>query len=131
MKYLADTHILMWSFFSPQLLTTNIRSLLLDEDNDIYYSQVSLWEISIKYALGKLTMNGVSPEEFYEELDNSYYRCKDINNHDLITNYKLPIFHKDPFDRFLILEAIRNDFILLSVDKEINQYEKVGLKFAQ
>ena len=46
----------------------------------------------------------------------------------MITNYKLPIYHKDPFDRFLIWEAIRNNFILGSVDKSMELYKKEGLK---
>jgi PIN domain nuclease of toxin-antitoxin system len=73
MKYLADTHILLWSFIDPKKLTENVRSILLNEENDIYYSPVNLWEISIKYALKKLRLNGLTPERFFEELDNSYY----------------------------------------------------------
>jgi hypothetical protein len=57
-------------------------------------------------------INNLTPEEFFEELENSYYVCKKIDNIDIITNCKLPVHHKDPFDRFLIWESIRNDFIL-------------------
>ena len=53
---------------------------------------------------------------------------KEIDAIDLITNYKLPSYHKDPFDRFLIWEAIRNDFVLISHDENIEQYKKEGLK---
>jgi PIN domain nuclease of toxin-antitoxin system len=70
----------------------------------------------------------LTPEELFEELENSYYICKEIDNIDIITNYKLPVYHKDPFDRFLIWESIRNDFILLSVDKTLIRYKKDGLK---
>jgi PIN domain nuclease of toxin-antitoxin system len=51
MKYLVDTPILLWSFIEPEKLTENIRSILLDEDNDVYYSPINLWKISIKYGL--------------------------------------------------------------------------------
>jgi PIN domain nuclease of toxin-antitoxin system len=127
-KYLVDTHVLLWSFIEPKKLSNNIRTLLLDEDNDIYYSPVNLWEISIKYRLKKLKLGGLTPEEFYVELNDSYYLCKEINNEDLITSYKLPMFHKDPFDRFLIWEAIKNDFIFMSVDDNVELYKKDGLK---
>jgi PIN domain nuclease of toxin-antitoxin system len=100
----------------------------LNEDNDIYYSPINLWEISIKYGLKKLFLNGGTPDEFFEELNNSYYLCKGINNIDVITNYKLPMYHRDPFDRFLVWEAIRNNFILMSVDKNMELYKKDGLK---
>jgi PIN domain nuclease of toxin-antitoxin system len=128
MNYLVDTHILLWSFLEPHKLSKEIKSLLLNEDNDIYYSPMNLWEISIKYGLKKLFLNGGTPDEFFEELNNSYYLCKEINNIDLITNYKLPMHHRDPFERFLIWEEIRNNFILMSVDKNMELYKKDGLK---
>jgi len=128
MKYLVDTHILLWSFIEPEQLSKNISQILLDENNDIYYSPINLWEISIKYALKKLDLKGIIPDDFFEELSESYFLCKQIENIDLITNYKLPIYHKDPFDRFLIWEAIQNDFVLISIDKKMELYKKEGLK---
>lgn len=128
MKYLVDTHILLWSFIDPGKLTENIRALLLNEDNDIYYSPINLWEISIKYGLKKLYLKGLAPEEFFEELENSYYICKEIDNENIITNYKLSMYHKDPFDRFLIWESIKNDLVLLSADTTLTRYKKDGLK---
>ena len=130
MNYLVDTHILLWSFLKPGKLSKNIKSILLDKNNKIYFSPISLWEISIKYGLKKISLEGGTPDDFFKELSNSYYNCKEINNMDLITYYKLPIHHRDPFDRFLIWEAIKNDFILLSVDKNMELYKKEGLKFA-
>jgi PIN domain nuclease of toxin-antitoxin system len=70
----------------------------------------------------------MTPEEFFWEVENSYYVCKRIDNLNIITNYKLPMLHKDPFDRFLVWESIRSDFILLSIDKTLTQYKKDGLK---
>jgi PIN domain nuclease of toxin-antitoxin system len=128
MRYLTDTHILLRAFFCPEKLSNNVKKILLDENNDIYYSPINLWEISIKYGLKKLDLKGITPEELYKEIENSYYLCKEINNDDIIMNYKLPTYHKDPFDRFLIWEAIRNDFVLLSVDDKMKQYEQDGLK---
>jgi PIN domain nuclease of toxin-antitoxin system len=128
MNYLVDTHILLWSFLETRKLSKEIKSILLNEGNDIYYSPISLWEISIKYGLEKLFLNGGTPDDFFEELNNSYYLCKDIDNNNVITNYKLPMYHRDPFDRFLIWEAIRNDFILMSVDKNMGLYKEDGLK---
>jgi PIN domain nuclease of toxin-antitoxin system len=128
MNYLVDTHILLWSFLETNRLSKEIKSILLDENNGIYYSPISLWEISIKFGLKKLSLNGGTPDNFFEELQNSYYQCKTIDTIDLITNYKLPIHHKDPFDRFLIWEAIKNNFTLISVDKNMELYKKEGLK---
>jgi PIN domain nuclease of toxin-antitoxin system len=128
MKYLVDTHILLWSFLESDRLPNKIRTVLLDMDNAIYYSPVSLWEISIKYGLQILFLNGGTPDDFFEELHNSYYLCKEIENSNVITSYKLPIYHKDPFDRFLVWEAMQNDFTLISADKKMELYTKEGLK---
>jgi len=128
MNYLVDTHILLWSFLETNKLSKPTKSILLDENNNIYYSPISLWEISIKYGLKKLFLNGGTPDDFFKELQNSFYRCKEIDTIDMITNYKLPVYHKDPFDRFLIWEAIKSDFILISNDENIGLYKKEGLK---
>ena len=129
MNYLVDTHILLWSFLETKKLSKEVKSVLLDENCDIYYSPISLWEISIKYRLKKLSLKGGTPDDFFAELNNSYYHCKTINPLDLITNYKLPAHHKDPFDRFLIWEAIRNDFVLISSDENMELYKKDGLRY--
>ena len=100
----------------------------MDENNDIFYSPISLWEISIKFGKGKLFLNGGTPDDFFAELVNSFFQCKLIEPINLITNYKLPVCHKDPFDRFLIWEAIRSDHILLSYDEEMELYKNEGLK---
>ena len=75
-----------------------------------------------------MDLKGITPDEFFEELNESYFLCKRIENINLLTNYKLPIYHKDPFDRFLIWEAIQNDFVLISIDKKMELYKKEGLK---
>jgi PIN domain nuclease of toxin-antitoxin system len=128
MTYLADTHVLLWSFLAPENLSSNVRTILFDEENTIFYSPVSLWEITIKYSIKKLNLNGGTPEDFYQELYNSYYIRKEIDDMDIVTLDHLPIQHKDPFDRFLIWEAIRNNFSLLTVDDTISQYTQYGLK---
>ena len=130
MKYLVDTHILLWAFIEPKKLSKSSSKILLDEDNDIYYSPINLWEISIKYALKKLDLKGITPDDFFEELNESYFLCKRIENLDLISSYKLPIHHKDPFDRFLIWESIQNDFIFMTADERMDLYKKEGLKVA-
>jgi len=131
MNYLVDTHILLWSFLEPDKLSKNVKNTLLHGENKIYYSPVSLWEISIKYGNEKLFLNGGTPDDFFNELNDSYFICKSIEPLHLITNYKLPIYHKDPFDRILIWEAISSDLILISTDENFEIYTKEGLKLLQ
>jgi PIN domain nuclease of toxin-antitoxin system len=127
MKFLLDTHILIWSFFDTKELSERVKNILLDEDNEVYYSPVNFWEISIKYALGKLKLNGLTPEELFKEVKKSFFLCKNIEPVVMATTYKLPAIHKDPFDKFLIWEAINSKFILVSTDKDVKKYESLNL----
>jgi PIN domain nuclease of toxin-antitoxin system len=129
MKYLVDTHILLWSFTNPGTLSEQVREIILKEDNVIFYSQFSLWEISIKFNLGKLVIKSLTPEQFYSELEDSFFECLLVNNRDLISFYKLPIEHKDPFDRMLIWQCIQNKITFISSDSKLQSYEKYGLTF--
>jgi PIN domain nuclease of toxin-antitoxin system len=51
MNYLVDTHVLLWSFIEPEKLSQNIKTILLDDENEIYYSPINLWEISISHLV--------------------------------------------------------------------------------
>ena len=128
MKILLDTHYLLWAFIDTSKISKSIYSKLLADENEVFYSQASLWEISIKFNMGKLSLKGMKPEEFYEEIENSFLKCRVFENDELITLYKLPIEHKDPFDRILIWQSIKSDFYFLSVDKQVVNYRKYGLK---
>lgn len=128
MKILLDTHYLLWAFIDTNKISKSIYNKLLSDEHEVYYSQASLWEISIKFNMGKLALKGMKPEDFYEELENSFLKCRPFENNELITFYKLPIEHKDPFDRIMIWQAIKSDFYFLSVDNQISNYKKYGLK---
>jgi len=90
-----------------------------------------LWEISIKYSIGKLCLKGITPEELYTEIENSFLLCKVLENQDLISSYRLPREHKDPFDRMIIWQAISGEMTLLSVDGKMNNYVDYGLKLLE
>lgn len=128
MKLLVDTHYLLWMFLDTAKISDRVKEALISEENEIYYSQASLWEISIKYSIGKLFLNGITPEEFYQEIEDSFLVCKKLESQDLISSYHLPREHKDPFDRMIIWQAIKGEMTLLSVDARMNDYLEYGLK---
>ncbi|MCM1183675.1 MAG: type II toxin-antitoxin system VapC family toxin [Roseburia sp.] len=128
MKLLIDTHYLLWMFMDTAKISGKIKKALISADNEVYYSQASLWEISIKYSIGKLFLNGVTPEELYQEIENSFLVCKVLENQVLISSYHLPREHKDPFDRMIIWQAILGEMTLLSVDSKMSNYVGYGLK---
>lgn len=128
MKILLDTHYLLWAFIDTSKISPSVYTKLLADENDVFYSQASLWEIAIKYNLGKLSLKGMKPEAFYEEVKNSFLKCRPLKNDELISFYKLPIKHKDPFDRIMIWQSIKSDYYFLSVDSQVAKYKKYGLK---
>lgn len=128
MKILLDTHYLLWSFMDTSKIHKRIYSQLLSEKNEVFYSQASLWEISIKHKLGKMVLEGIDPEGLYQEIKNSYLKCRVLENEELITFYRLPIEHRDPFDRIMIWQAIRSEYHFLSRDGRMVDYTKYGLK---
>ena len=101
-----------------------------DADKVKYISKISYWEIALKYSLGKLELQGITPEELLEGAGNAGFQIYDINENDIITSYQLPSVpsHKDPFDRLIIWQCIKNDLILITDDKKIRQYKQYGLK---
>ena len=66
MRYLLDTHSFLWALFSPEKLSTWARKEIQDRENDVILSVVTFWEISLKYALGKLELPNTEPEELPE-----------------------------------------------------------------
>jgi PIN domain nuclease of toxin-antitoxin system len=130
MIYLLDTHILLWSFFEPEKINGKIEEILEDDESDVCASQISIWEISIKYSIGKLKLGNLKPDELEPEIDDNNYRIIPIKTGDLFDFYKLPIKeHKDPFDRMIIWQCIKNGYTLLSRDTKFDEYKKYGLKY--
>ena len=128
MKILLDTHYLLWAFIDTSKISPSVYTKLLADENEVFYSQARLWEIAIKYNMRKLSLKGMKPEEFHEEVENSFLKCRPLKNDELISFYKLPIEHKDPFDRIMIWQSIKSDYYFLSVDGQVANYKKYGLK---
>lgn len=130
MSYLLDTHILLWSFFEPEKLSSAIVAVLGNRENEIAVSQVSLWEISLKFSLGKLRLGTLKPDELQGPLFDNGYRILPLLDVDLFDLYKLPAAgHRDPFDRLLIWQCIKNRYTLLSRDRHCELYRKHGLTY--
>lgn len=130
MIYLLDTHHVLWSLFEPGKIARPIRQVL-ENDTDIkLISGVNLWEISLKYSLGKLELGGVNPGEILDTLLSAGFEVAELESRLLATYYQLPRRgdHRDPFDRLLVWQAISNDYTLISQDRKIEQYRAAGLR---
>lgn len=127
--YLLDTHIALWVLIEPEKLSNKVRSLI-DSEIPLSLSVISLWEISIKYAKGKLYLKrGLKPDDFPKALDLTGIDIVQPQVETWATFFKLPIGqHKDPFDRMIIWQAMREKHILVSRDASFAEYKKVGLR---
>ncbi len=130
MKYLIDTHILLWAIFHPIKLKNKHRELL-ENNKEIFVSSITLWEISLKFALGKLELNGLKPEDMIKVCHEMDITIIDIDQKSFSSYNKLPQVkkHKDPFDRIIIWFCINNSYTLLSQDESFKAYYKYGLDF--
>ena len=124
MKLLLDTHVFLWIFSGHKGLSKKARSFLEDvETNDFFLSDVSVWEASIKYGLGKLKLPE-QPERFFpDRVRLAEYRHLRIDLNHVARVHSLPNIHGDPFDRLLISQAIAEELTILTNDPIIKRYK--------
>lgn len=129
MNLLLDTHAFLWSLFSPEKLSHAAICEMKLPDNHLAVSVVSFWEISLKYALGKLELIGVKPDDLPRYAAQMNLETLPISPTEASTFYRLPrLHHKDPFDRLIIWQAIQHNMTLISKDKDFQAYSHLGLK---
>jgi PIN domain nuclease of toxin-antitoxin system len=129
MSCLLDTHTLLWTLFAPSRLGKKAVDSIRNPDVSVYVSVVSFWEISLKYATGKLELTGVTPDDFPGLVLQSGFDILPLAATDAATFHHLPrMEHKDPFDRLLIWQAISHKLTLISQDSAFAAYRKLGLK---
>jgi PIN domain nuclease of toxin-antitoxin system len=127
-RYLADTHILIWTVNQPERLPPTVKGALSDPAGQACFSPVSIWEIAIKHSLGKLDLNGHSPEELLGQILASGFTCERPSVETIASSHRLPRRHKDPFDRLIVWQAISQGLTLLSVDSVAALYAQDGLR---
>lgn len=129
MRYLLDTHFVLWLLYDAKKVSSKIKMILENPKNEIYVSKISLWEISLKYGLGKLNLYNSKPDEIEKILLLNSYNILDFKSSDILSFYKLPQnFHKDPFDKMIVWQAIKNNLVLITQDEKLEIYKKSGLK---
>ena len=121
MKLLLDTHLLLWALDASPQLSRTARRLIADEENELYFSVISLWEIVIKNGRGKRDFNFDASLVRRELKENDYDELAVRGDHALAVG-TLPPIHRDPFDRLLIAQAIVEGITLLTVDPAIARY---------
>jgi PIN domain nuclease of toxin-antitoxin system len=118
MKFLLDTHLLLWWLSGSPLLSGEARQLIGDPDHTIFVSAVSLWEIWLKSSIGKLRV----PSGFDRKLADESFEALPLRAEHTRFVATLEWHHKDPFDRMLIGQAMGEKLTLLSADKALGAY---------
>lgn len=121
MSFLLDTHLLLWAAGAPERLPPAARVILEDPNSVLAFSAVSLWEIVIKRGLGRADFV-VEPRALRRGLlDNGYREVPVLSEHALAIE-RLPLLHRDPFDRMLVAQAQEEGMTLLTTDERVAQY---------
>jgi PIN domain nuclease of toxin-antitoxin system len=119
MNLLLDTHVLIWALENNPTLSNSARDAIINGSNLVFVSSASVWEISIKKAMGRLKI----PDNLREEI--KLHRFTHLNmdfDHAQLAG-ELPAIHKDPFDRMLIAQAIIEKLTLVTRDNMISKYD--------
>ena len=122
MRYLVDTQIMIWTLISPEKLTAQVKQIL--ESNEIFVSQISLFEIAIKQKIGKLPELDLPIKQLVErmKLDNFILLPLSVDHFDAYSKVPLLENHRDPFDRLLLAIAISEDMPIISADGNFEYY---------
>jgi PIN domain nuclease of toxin-antitoxin system len=116
-RVLLDTHLLLWALSSPEKLSKRARQRI--DSSEIFVSAASIWEVSIKSALGKLEAD---PDELLAGVEPAGFNHLPIVGSHAAKVKELPPIHKDPFDRLLVAQARFEPMILLTDDDTLGGY---------
>jgi PIN domain nuclease of toxin-antitoxin system len=122
MRYLLDTGVWLWSVGEVGRINKATRDVLLDPLEEIYFSAVSVWEIAIKTANGKLHFPEPPHVVVPREIVRLGLRPLTVNYAHALAVYDLPLHHRDPFDRLLIAQASTESLTLITSDREMGRY---------
>lgn len=122
MRILLDTHAFLWTAVGAPQLSENAANLFLEEQNELYLSIASLWEMAIKCSLGKLTFHKPIESYVLDMLQENAIQLLPIDFRHVMRVSGLPFHHRDPFDRLIVSQAIEEKIAILSCDEVFDAY---------
>ena len=123
MNYLLDTSTFLWYVSAQAELSPQARSIVGDLRNNVYLSFVSIWELSIKYRIGKLELTMDSLSDWLDtHLAANSFRLLEIKVTHLLQYANLPLVHRDPFDGLLIAQSHVENIPVITSDSTFDQY---------
>jgi len=122
MRLLLDTHVFLWYISADVQLPAAFQNAIRDPANEVYLSVASVWEAVIKYALGKLPLPEAPAEYLPQQREVHRIATLPVEEPALAQLASLPPFHRDPFDRILIAQALQHGLTLVTVDEVVRAY---------
>jgi PIN domain nuclease of toxin-antitoxin system len=119
---LFDTHSFIWWADEPAKISPAALVALEDEDNRLYLSDASIWEMQIKVQLGKIKLKLPLPDLIESQKRDNNVEILHITTEHILALDKLPFHHKDPFDRLIIAQSIVENFTIVTLDPEFPAY---------
>ena len=122
MKILADTHTFLWFVTDAPQLSTKAKLILEAPDTERFLSIGSIWEIAIKTGLGKLALRKPLEEFLPEQLAINRFTLLNLTTEHAFRVARLPLHHRDPFDRMLVAQCLAENLPLVSSDATLDAY---------
>lgn len=119
MRYLLDTHVILWYFDAAKELPLAVRDTV--DSSECFYSVASLWEIAIKQSIGRLNRD-ITVSDYDSCCRRAGFRNLPISPMHLDRIKALPDIHRDPFDRILVAQAMEEGLAIVTCDRIIPQY---------
>ena len=122
MRLLLDTHVFLWFISGDKRLSSTLQESIRMPGNDVYLSVISIWESQVKYQLGKLPLP--QPPVIYLPVHRKRHLIESLplDQPSISQLSKLPLLHRDPFDRMLICQALEHGLTVATVDPEVLAY---------
>jgi PIN domain nuclease of toxin-antitoxin system len=118
LKLLLDTHVMLWALSDPGQLSARARSAIASEENEVFVSVVSPWEIAIKKSRDRIE----TPDDLDRGLESSRFKLLPVLLRHTEAIESMPHHHRDPFDRMLVAQAIVDGMILVTADRKLTHY---------
>ena len=123
MRFLLDTHILLWWISEPQNLSKGVAGLIQRGQNTLFWSSASSWEVAIKYKMGRLALPENPVSFLPKQLSLNHISSLPIQDSHAYEAGMLPRHHQDPFDRMLVAQARIEKLKLVTDDSKIRRYD--------
>jgi PIN domain nuclease of toxin-antitoxin system len=124
MRFLLDTHLLLWALTAPGRIPAKTRAQLESPEHEVIFSAASIWEVAIKARIGRLKLPIPVDEITAAAIETGFKELPVRASHAAATA-RLPMHHRDPFDRLLVAQAVQEPARLLTVDRRLRRYSNL------